>query len=165
MRGRRPKPSALKRLQGNPGKRKLNDREPTPPPPSTALPCPDFVQGDARAEWHRMAELLAAANLLTEVDRTALAAYCQAYGRWVDAEKQLRKTGPVIKSPSGYPILNPYVSLVKAYMTQMHRMLVEFGMTPSSRSRLRIEQPDKTVDPLDEFLKHRAAPAPPARVQ
>ena len=127
------------------------------------LNCPDFVQGEARREWARMSQLLADANLLTEVDRTALAAYCQAYGRWVDAERKLRQTGPVIKSPSGYPILNPYVSIVKGYFAQLSKMMVEFGMTPSSRSRLRIEQPDKQEDPLDTFLRQGARPT--ARVQ
>lgn len=103
-----------------------------------------------------MSALLGAANLLTQVDQTALAAYCQTYSRWLDAEKQLRKFGAVIKSPTGFPLLNPYVTLVKTYMSQMHRLLVEFGMTPSSRSRLRVAKPTET-DPLDEYLKRGSA--------
>jgi P27 family predicted phage terminase small subunit len=163
MRGRRPKPSALKRLQGNPGKRKLNDREPEFD--ASALTCPDFVQGAARREWHRTVALLSAANVVTTIDRTVLAAYCQNYERWVDASAQLRKTGPIIKAPSGYPIVNPLISVVRGYELLMSRQMVELGMTPSSRSRLRIEQPEKTEDPLDAFLKRAPGTPATARVQ
>ena len=77
--------------------------------------------------------------------------------RWLEAESQVRKFGAVIKSPSGYPMLNPYVSLAKSGLTQMHKMVVEFGMTPSSRSRLHIETP-KEDDPLDAFLRAGSGP-------
>jgi P27 family predicted phage terminase small subunit len=160
MRGRRPKPTALKKLQGNPGKRKLNPDEPAPP---AGIPeCPDYLDVLARREWKRVSALLAASGILTEIDGTALAAYCQAYSHWLDAEGQVRKLGTIVKTPSGYPILNPHVVLAKQAMQQMHKFLVEFGMTPSSRSRLRIEKP-APEDPLDAFLKR--APKPSATIQ
>ena len=37
-RGRKPKPTALKVLEGNPGKRPLNDREPVPPKGRAQMP-------------------------------------------------------------------------------------------------------------------------------
>jgi P27 family predicted phage terminase small subunit len=83
-----------------------------------------------------MGRKLRAFGLVTVIDKAALAAYCQAWGRWVEAEQQLRKYGPVIKSPSGFPIQSPYLTIANKAMEQMTRMLVEFGMTPSSRSRV-----------------------------
>ena len=96
MAGRRPKPTALKALQGNPGKRPLNRHEPQP----GGLPkCPKHLDGQARKEWKRISRELIACGLLTEVDRAALAAYCVAWSRWIDAEANVRKFGGVIKSP------------------------------------------------------------------
>jgi phage terminase small subunit len=87
MRGRKPKPTHLKLVTGNPGKRKLNASEPMPAP---ALPEPPFHLGEeARTEWKRVAEDLYRLGVLTEIDRVVLAAYCQAYGRWVRAELTL----------------------------------------------------------------------------
>ena len=69
-RGPAPKPTALKRLQGNPGKRALNDSEPRPT--ATMPRCPTHLQGEARAEWRRVARGLHDAGLLTQIDRAAL---------------------------------------------------------------------------------------------
>jgi len=47
-------------------------------------------------------------NLLTIVDRATLAAYCQAWSRWVEAEANIQRFGAVIKTPKGLPLVNPY---------------------------------------------------------
>ena len=63
----------IRELEGNPGKRPLNDREPTPPP---GVPdCPEYLDDDARAEWFRTAGVLNEMGLLSRADRSALAAY------------------------------------------------------------------------------------------
>lgn len=146
--GRRPKPTAVKLLEGNPGKRKLNKAEPKPD--ATKPTAPKHLQGEARKEWNRASKLLHQAGLLTSIDRAALAAYATAYGRWADSEEQLKKHGPVVKSPSGYPIQNPYLGIANKAMCEMRRWLVEFGMTPSSRSRLAAGE--GASDELDDFL-------------
>jgi phage terminase small subunit len=67
MRGRKPQPTKLKALEGNPGKRAMNDREPQPP---AGVPdCPEFLQDEAREEWFRTAAVLKQMNLLTVADR------------------------------------------------------------------------------------------------
>ena len=69
MRGRKPKPTMIKVLEGNPGKRAINDREPEPP---AGIPeCPDFLDEEARAEWFRTAKVLSDMRLLTLVPRSA----------------------------------------------------------------------------------------------
>src|SRR5690606_37247509 len=84
MRGRKPNPTALRRLNGNPGKRGYNHLEPVAP---EGLPdCPPHLSELARAEWDRIAQVLYEMGVLTMVDRAALAAYCQAYARWAEAE-------------------------------------------------------------------------------
>ena len=96
MRGRRPKPTRLKMLTGNPGKRALNPDEPRP---EANIPeCPPELGPVARAEWDRLVVELAALRLLTNLDRAALAAYCGAYALWADATAHIEKYGAMIKS-------------------------------------------------------------------
>lgn len=89
-------------------------------------------------------------RMLTEADRAALAMYCQAYSRWVEAETLLREKGTVVKSPSGSAMLNPYLSVANKAMEQMKGFLSEFGMTPASRARIQLPPEE---GPEDEFSK------------
>jgi P27 family predicted phage terminase small subunit len=134
MRGRRPTPTRLKMLTGNPGKRPLNHDEPRP---EAAIPdCPVELSPAAKAEWTRLVEDLAALRLLTNLDRAALAAYCGAYALWAEATEAIQKYGAMVKSPSGYPIQSPYVSIANRQAELMMRIASEFGFTPASRSRI-----------------------------
>lgn len=143
--GRPRKPTALKVLEGNPGKRPINQKEPKPKP--VAPKCPAHLNPCARKEWRRIAVDLEPLGLLTQIDRAALAAYCVAYSRWVEAEDMIRKHGMLVKSPNGYPMQSPYLAIANKAVEQMKGFLTEFGMTPSSRSRLSIN--DKGQE--DEF--------------
>ena len=79
QRGRKPKPTAIKELEGNPGKRQLNEYEPHPA--AKAPTCPKWLDDDAKKEWRRLAKQMEQIGILTEVDMAAFAAYCQAYAR------------------------------------------------------------------------------------
>ena len=153
MRGRKPVPTALTILRGNPGKRPLNDREPAPQ--AKAPPCPRHLNKPARAEWKRMAKRLIKNRLLTEIDGTALALYCDAYARWVDAKAEVEASGYVVKTALGNPIQNPYLAIVNKAHEQVSKMLVEFGMTPSSRSRAVVSKPTTGDQQGDRFLGNK----------
>jgi P27 family predicted phage terminase small subunit len=77
-------------------------------------------------------------RILTELDRAALAAYCQAYGRWVEAERKLRETPMLLKLPSGFVQQNPWLTIANKQLELMHKYLSEFGLSPVSRSRVSI---------------------------
>lgn len=157
MAGRRPKPTALKQLQGNPGKRALNKSEPKP----TGIPtCPSHLDKIAKAEWKRISRELLAIGLLTAVDRSALAAYCAAFARWVNAEKELQNKPAVVKAPSGYPMPNPYIGIANTAMDHMRKFLTEFGMTPASRSRIQVEPAAGDADPFAAFMASIGAEDP-----
>jgi P27 family predicted phage terminase small subunit len=68
--------------------------------------------------------------------RAALAAYCGAYALWAEATAAIQKYGAMVKSPSGYPIRSPYVSIANRQTEIMMRIASEFGFTPASRSRI-----------------------------
>jgi P27 family predicted phage terminase small subunit len=139
MRGRKPKPTHLKAITGNPGKRRLNEDEPTPEP---AVPdCPPELSPAAQREWDRLVGELAKLNLLTQLDRAALAAYCGAYALWAEATEAIQKFGVMVKSPTGFPIQSPYVSIANRQAEIMLRISSEFGFTPASRGRISTPKP------------------------
>lgn len=150
--GRNPKPTALKKLQGNPGKRRLPVAEPTPAP---ALPtCPAHIKGKARAEWRRISVELVKMGLLTHVDRAALAAYCSAYGRWSEAEGFIKTEGLTITTPNGFVIPSPYVGIANKAIDQMGKFASQFGFTPASRSRISLPK-EAAEDPFEAFVRER----------
>ncbi len=141
MRGRKPKPTALKVVEGNPGRRPLNGREPKPP---AKMPtCPSHLSATAKTEWKRLARVLSDVGLLTLVDRTVLAGYCQAYGRWVEAEKKLQETPTLLKTPAGYIQTSPWLTISNKQMELMAKYMAELGLTPSSRARLSVNIPSE----------------------
>jgi P27 family predicted phage terminase small subunit len=75
-------------------------------------------------------------NLLTNLDRAALAGYCGAYALWAEATEAIQKFGSMVKSPSGYPMQSPYISMANRQAEIMMRIATEFGFTPASRSRI-----------------------------
>jgi P27 family predicted phage terminase small subunit len=158
-RGPNPKPTKLKELEGNPGKRPLNMKEPQP---AMLIPsCPAFLKGAARREWKRITPELYTIGLLTSIDRAALAGYCQAYGRWEEAERQLNELGKIskgtmkylYKTTNGNLIISPLLSVSNKAMEQMHKFLTEFGMTPASRSRIIVDKSNQIDDALSEFVE------------
>jgi P27 family predicted phage terminase small subunit len=133
-RGPPPQPTALKLLRGNPGKRALNKREPKP---SIELPhCPDYLDEGARREWDRLAPILVRMKVLTEADYIALASLCQAYSTMAKAQTQLNKTGILFKTPSGYIQQSPLIGIVNNCTHKIVTLCREFGLTPSSRTRV-----------------------------
>ncbi|CAE6855302.1 hypothetical protein R75461_07676 [Paraburkholderia nemoris] len=149
MRGRKPVPTALKLARGNPGKRPLPDAEPFP---GLEVVIPDWLSPVARKHWPTIADPLRAAGLLTALDTTALGLYCEAFVRWQYANEQIVKLGPVVVGAAGYPVKSPFVTVANTAYEQLSRMLVEFGMTPSSRSRVTATKPDAT-SPYAQFVK------------
>lgn len=133
-RGRKPKPTHLKLVTGNPGRRKLNEREPKP---ELLRPMPpEHLSDEAKVEWGRVIDELFAIGLVTKLDRAALAAYCQAYGRWAQAEKALAAADLVVETSNGNAVQNVLVGIANKAMADMVRYAAEFGMTPSARSRI-----------------------------
>ena len=143
-RGRKPKPTHLKLIEGNPGKRPIHAGAPRP---VAVMPePPDHLNDLARAEWERVAHGLHALRLLEPVDRAALAAYCVAYARWTQAERAIAGMGKrdlltgglMIKTSNGTAIQNPLVGTANKAASDMVRYAAEFGMTPSARVRLAV---------------------------
>ncbi len=98
--------------------------------------CPPELSDAARREWSRLVGELSKLNLLTHLDRPALAAYCNAYAMWVEDIEAIQKYGSMVKSPNGYLVQSPYVAIANRQAEIMLRISAEFGFTPASCGRI-----------------------------
>jgi P27 family predicted phage terminase small subunit len=163
--GRRPKPTELKKIQGNPGKRRLNKSEPRP---RAGVPqMPNGMPLEARAEWNRIAPILEKMGVLTAADGAALAAYCKLHAQILQAEAAIKKFGIVTAQFVGEGVVvlkkNPAVTVKAEALRLVKGFLLEFGLTPASRSKLTVSEgrdlePDvKAQDKLEDFLSRKPA--------
>lgn len=131
-------PAELKLVKGTAG----NHLEPKSAmaPAVEAPECPEFLLPEAKAHWAKIVPLLIDLRILSKVDTSALALYCQARGRWEQAEREIAKMGGVlmIKAPSGYPIQNPYLAIANRAMEDCYKYLQQFGLSPSARTRVTV---------------------------
>ena len=107
-----------------------------------------------------MAAMLARHGVMTELDAAALARYAVVWCRWIDAEAEIKRRGPVVKTEAGNIIQNPFLAVANRCLAQMAQIESEFGMTPSSRSRIRMAEPADRNDPFEEYLNRGKDPAP-----
>ena len=151
-RGPLPKPAALKLLEGNAGKRSLdlaagvNPRIEVPSPPK-------HLGVEGRKEWKRITPLLEELGLISGLDRSALALYCQAAGRLAELEtafngqvsrlvdEGMDYADAVYKAsysvtPSGYAQQSVIVQLIGKHREQLNRYLMHFGLSPAARGRV-----------------------------
>jgi len=151
--GRKPTPTALKILRGNPGRRPLNHAEPQvrsrlPPPPA-------HLSEAARRNWRAIGKMLRDAGIITPIDAAAFGAGVAAYTRWQEATEALNRlivagqpgSGLLVKSPDGGVRLNPLLRVIRESEASFLRVFAEFGMTPSSRSRIAVDR----TEPEDPF--------------
>src|SRR5262245_59889578 len=137
--GRRPHPTRLQVLRGNPGRRALNTREPHPPPADDSFDTPPAPVADdpvAAAEWRRLAPMLRQCGLVSPAETAALIALCQQWARYLDTHDKVRALGMLVKNADGVPVRNPYLRLADAALDHCRRLWSELGLTPSSRSRI-----------------------------
>lgn len=157
MRGRKPKPTARRRLEGNPGRRPLNLDEPQLAQPDALAdaPPPELAGNDvASAEWARLMPLLRRARAITDGDRGSLLALCQQWAVYLKATSKIGNV-MIVRSPSGYPMPNPYIGIANKSLGNCVKLWVELGLTPSARSRVKtsdgVGAPLAPDDPFREF--------------
>ena len=140
MQGRKPLPTALKLIQGNPGKRpiKFDDFR-----PATAVPSlPRHLKREAKKEWLRITRQLVQYGMISEVDRGVIAMLCTTWGRYVEAELMIEKatksgsSGLFVKTPNGFPVQSPWLAVSNKAIETYRALCGEFGLTPASRTRV-----------------------------
>lgn len=157
-RGRKPKPTKLKLIEGNPGKRPINKNEPKPLPGSPEIPT--HLSDDARVEWARLCTELAGMGLLSSADRGVIACLAQAWADWIEAMEEIKKSGRFTKCETvdgrTYWDYSPWNNQEKKAKTEILKFSVELGLTPSARSRISTVDRD-SGDSLDAILSQGGA--------
>ena len=148
--GGRPKPTSLKILEGNPGKRPINTLEPQPD--STIPKCPAWLDAEAKRQWKRLAPELARLGLLTSVDGDVLAGYCTAWSELRAATELLLKEGRTVTTAAGGIKPHPAINMQRTALAAIRAYAGLFGLDPSSRARLAVTKGQGEKDELEDFL-------------
>ena len=147
MKGRKPLPTNLKVMRGTAKPHRLDDQEPKPEKLSNPEP-PATLSASAREHWHTVTCILERSGVLTAMDQDALAMYCELYCQWVEANRMIQTKGMVLADPRyvgkttlngqrmTVPMVSPYFKISMKLAEQMKHLLCEFGMTPSSRTKV-----------------------------
>jgi P27 family predicted phage terminase small subunit len=136
MRGRKPTPTVLKLLNGNPGKRPINANEPIPEPLPTDCP-PELTASDAIKEWHERIVPAITRNQITSADRVFAIAHCELWATWRSQLADAARHAHVIASgKSGHPMPNPARGMANKTFLILAKVDAELGLTPTSRSRV-----------------------------
>ncbi len=146
MKGRRPKPTHLKAVRGNPGKR-ANKREPRPVLDKTAPPPPEHLNDNATRAWENLAPMLVRLRVLTEADHLALERLALCYAEVCEHEETLSGLGYTYEthSMSGDVMVRkrPEAALLADADRRFKSYLVEFGLTPAARSKVEADGEDE----------------------
>ena len=149
MKGRKPKPTQLNQLQGNPGKRPLNKREPKP---KNSVRKPRGMSQGAKKFWHDHAAELERIQILTGVDAPAFQLAAEHYAIAVQAARELHETGLTVEGKDGMK-KSPLAQVFKDNALAFKAFAVEFGMTPSSRTRLKMPEDAEQLTLADQLFQ------------
>jgi P27 family predicted phage terminase small subunit len=141
--GRKPKPTHLRILDGNAGRRPLNDQEPVPV--GDLLEPPEWMTETQKDGW-RYAIANAPLGLLKYLDRSVLVVWVVAEDVHREAALKVAEYGAVIKSPTGLPMQSPYLAVMNKQAAIMMKAAAEMGFTPSSRSRVRVGEAPRATN-------------------
>ena len=148
MAGRKPKPTHLKLIAGNPGKRPLNRKEPRPK--GALFAPPDDLPEAARPFWaHVIAS--APAGLLYQLDLGVVKVYVVAAWLHADAVRKVAASTLLARTPNGSLQQNPFLPIVNRQALIMLKAAAEMGFTPSSRSRVQMPEVGAGDDDFSEF--------------
>ena len=128
-------PTAIKKMRGNPGKRPLNENEPAY---KIGLGDPyDWLSDTAKDIWLELATDLVAAGVATVADRRAFARLVSLYARLQDYEIEIAEVGETQIIKGGKKVKRPVTLLRKEAEETVARLEKEFGLTPSSRTKIK----------------------------
>lgn len=136
--GRPPKPTALKLIEGNKGKRGGNNAEPEFDLVSDLEP-PWHLTDKAQDVWREVAPILSKGKVLTIADLVALELLCNTIAD-IRHVRALRGDRFVTKSPkTGSEMLDQHLVAEQMLCKRAESLMAKFGMDPASRSRITVD--------------------------
>lgn len=170
MAGRKPKPTHLKLVTGNPGKRKLNNKEPKPKKGVGAAPA--WLSKKAKIAWPKVVKMLLDMNVVTVSDTIGLEVLCEAYADLLLARESLKKPityktsdGKTVTIAEGGsmtyltwgkagPMLRnrPEMAIIADAERRLKSSLADFGLTPAARSKIQVLDGDEKENPEEDYF-------------
>ena len=135
MRGRKPAPTHLKIIRGNPGKQAIKKTEPKPSGREPNMP--DVLQGEALVEWHRISDVLRAMGCFKAADRAGIP-FASAWADWHNAAKNLNEMVHPLAYRGEAITVHPYYRIKQMAEERLLKAAAELGCTPSARWRLKV---------------------------
>ena len=143
-RGRKPKPTAMKELEGNPGKHPLNTSEPKPNKKAPA--CPKWLEPEAKKEWRRLHTLTIYSGYNTH--RLIADGSCKVY----TVKRELLDVGKIIvKDNDGNMI--PMYNLERTICDLMRSRSSIEAQDFNSVLKTYVSRRDKDLNRLMEYAK------------
>ena len=142
MRGRKPKPTALKLLQGNPGKRKIDTLHEPTPVIGLGEPPAHLDEGAVKL-WYKLGPQLVELRTLGESDAELFALMCQAHSRnvWLSSRIDELRKKPRLSGKQENRLLT-YESQRSKAGQQFARLASEFGLGAAARTRIKLNHDD-----------------------
>ena len=153
--GRKSIPSKIIELYGGSAHTHRPPRDQEPQPPEKMPTCPKHLKAMARDEWYRVGKALFSIGIMTELERSHLAAYCQAWSEYVAATIATQKTGTVYKKPDNSPGINPHIRIAREAFERWHKCAAVLGLGTSNRVGLKTNKP-KPQSKAQEFRARKA---------
>ena len=156
MKGRKPTPTKLKMLRGNPGHRPLPKNEPQ----SALLDAepPGDLSADEQRIWATVFEDIAGSGVVTRLDRPGFRLLVETIADYEDARRTIQEEGPVAQGRDG-PKAHPRMPELTSARAEMHRLLAEFGMLPAQRSRV-VAHVEAEENPIEAIRRMSRLPTP-----
>jgi P27 family predicted phage terminase small subunit len=159
VRGRKPMPSAVHELRGDyekdPQRRRVNE----PKPPKGIPQAPEYLDEFAKEEFELITKIMNAMGILTLADSSALVMYCETFSSWRKAAAKTLESGAwtIRHDKDGNAISSrcEWDRIRERSADACRRWLIEFGLTPSARTRLQVS--DEVKDDFDAFLARYSA--------
>lgn len=145
--GVKPKPTFLRVLEGNPGKRPINDKEPKGELIIKFPRAPSYLGQGGQKEWRRTGYNLFKARMLDRLGLPVLEKYCELFEQSIRAYEEVKRGG-LVKDSKGVVRANPYIKIWLECGREMRLLQAEMGLTLSSRSRIKGEG---EIDDMEEF--------------
>lgn len=138
MSGRKPLPTAVKKLRGTDQPVRINKNEPQTEIISKMPPAPDWFSDIAKKIYKTKSKELIAQNVMGKLDIDMFLLYCNEYATYVETSEAIKKVDYEDSLTEASDLI--FKRLLKQNQRAWERaksIAIEFGFTPSSRARVK----------------------------
>ena len=144
-------PSNIKKLRGTDQPCRMNKDEPEVKALSGTVPPPAILSERGLEFWDDLSRQLTSIRVMSESDIAGLAMLCEVTADWNEANNKVKELGMVIEDRFGVPQQSPWLMASYKCAEQMRKMLMQFGMTPSSRAGVKAIGKAEKGNTFDQF--------------